>query len=149
MYQGKFDAKSKGQRTPDEALDTILREREEDNALRAAKKAQRDARRNAAPRSADPYSTMPAAPRGQKNTSQKAPAPAQPAGGKKPAAPRPAPAAQKSAKKQTEVEVVQQQRRGPRLGGIIFYTMYFAMIFVFFIGVFITLNWLNGWLKDY
>ena len=68
MYQGKFDAKSKGQRTPDEALDTILREREEDNALRAAKKAQRDARRNAAPRSADPYSTMPAAPRGQKNS---------------------------------------------------------------------------------
>ena len=149
MYQGKFDAKSKGQRTPDEALDTILREREEDNALRAAKKAQRDARRNAAPRSADPYSTMPAAPRGQKNSGQKVPAPAQPAGGKKPAAPRPTPAAQKSAKKQTEVEVVQQQRRGPRLGGIIFYTMYFAMIFVFFIGVFITLNWLNGWLKDY
>ena len=148
MYQGKFDAKSKGQRTPDEALDTILREREEDNALRAARKAQREARRNAAPRSADPYSTMPA-PRSQKNTSQKASAPAQPAGGKKPAAPRPAPAAQKSAKKQTEVEVVQQQRRGPRLGGIIFYTMYFAMIFVFFIGVFITLNWLNGWLKDY
>ena len=148
MYQGKFDAKSKGQRTPDEALDTILREREEDNALRAAKKAQREARRTAAPRSADPYSTMPAA-RSQKNTSQGSSAPAQPAGGKKPAAPRPAPAAQKSAKKQTEVEVVQQQRRGPRLGGIIFYTMYFAMIFVFFIGVFITLNWLNGWLKDY
>lgn len=149
MYQGKFDAKSKGQRTPDEALDTILREREEDNALRAARKAQRDARRNAAPRSADPYGTIPAAPRGQKNSGQKVPAPAQPAGGKKPAAPRPAPAAQKSAKKQTEVEVVQQQRRGPRLGGIIFYTVYFAMIFVFFIGVFVTLNWLNGWLKDY
>lgn len=151
MYQGKFDAKSKGQQTPSETLDTILREREEENTLRAAKKAQREARRKAAPRSADPYGTIPAAPRSPKST-----APAQPVGGKKPAAPRPAPAAsrpapapQKSVKKQTEVEVVQQQRRGPRLGGMIFYTMYFAMIFVFFIGVFITLNWLNGWLKDY
>ena len=45
--------------------------------------------------------------------------------------------------------MVRQQRRGPRLGGIIFYTIYFLMIFVFFIGVFVTLNWLNGWLKDY
>lgn len=145
MYQGKFDAKSKGQRTPDEALDTILREREEDNALRAAKKAQREARRNAAPQrgAADAYSTMPAT-RSQKNSPQRAAAPAQ---SQKRSAPQPTP--QKPAKKQTEVEVVQQQRRGPRLGGIIFYTMYFAMIFVFFIGVFITLNWLNGWLKDY
>ncbi len=145
MYQGKFDAKSKGQRTPDEALDTILREREEDNALRAAKKAQREARRNAAPQrgAADAHSTMPAA-HSQKNGPQRAAAPAQ---SQKRSAPQPTP--QKPAKKQTEVEVVQQQRRGPRLGGIIFYTMYFAMIFVFFIGVFITLNWLNGWLKDY
>lgn len=147
MYQGKFDAKSRGQRTPDEALDTILREREEDNTLRAARKAQRDARRNAAPQRGsaptDPYGTVPAAPRTQRNTPQKAAAPAQPAGQKRPAA------SQKPARKQTEVEVVRQQRKGPRLGGIIFYTFYFAMIFVFFIGVFVTLNWLNGWLKDY
>ncbi|MGM9604765.1 MAG: hypothetical protein ACI3XG_06840 [Faecousia sp.] len=138
MYQGKFDAKSRGQQAPDEALDNIIREREEDNALRAAKKAQREARRSASPGASG-------APRSAKPAAQKAPAqrPAQ----KKPAPARPAP--ERSAKKQTEVEVVRQQRRGPRLGGIIFYTIYFMMIFVFFIGVFITLNWLNGWLKDY
>lgn len=147
MYQGKFDAKSKGQQTPDETLDNIIREREEDNALRAAKKASREARRSAAPsapqRSAKPAAQKAAAPAQRPASGAKRPAPARPA----PA--RPAPAPERPVKKQTEVEVVRQQRRGPRLGGIIFYSMYFMMIFVFFIGVFVTLNWLNGWLKDY
>ncbi len=133
MYQGKFDAKSKGQQAPDQALDNIIRERAEDNAARAARKASREARRNAA-----------------------APAPAagKPAPNRRPAAKKPAerplaPAPQRQPKRQTEVEVVKQQRKGPRLGGMIFYTFYFLLIFVFFIGVFVTLNWLNGWLKDY
>lgn len=133
MYQGKFDAKSKGQQAPDQTLDNIIRERAEDNAARAARKASREARRNAA-----------------------APAPAagKPAPNRRPAekkaAERPqAPAPQRQSKRQTEVEVVKQQRKGPRLGGMIFYTFYFLLIFVFFIGVFVTLNWLNGWLKDY
>lgn len=131
MYQGKFDAKSKGQQAPDQALDNIIRERAEDNAARAARKASREARRNAA-----------------------APAVGKPAPNRRPAgkkaAERPlAPAPQRQPKRQTEVEVVKQQRKGPRLGGMIFYTFYFLLIFVFFIGVFVTLNWLNGWLKDY
>ncbi len=130
MYQGKFDAKSRGQQTPDQTLDNILRERAEDNAARAARKASRDARRS--------QSTAKPAP--QKPAAQK-PAPQQ--------RPAPAPAPTQKQKKQAEVEVVQPQRRGPRLGGIIFYTIYFVMIFAFFIGVFVTLNWLNGWLKDY
>ena len=130
MYQGKFDAKSKGQQAPDQALDNIIRERAEDNAARAARKASREARRNAA---------APAAGK---------PAPKQ--RDAKKAAERPlAPAPQRQPKRQTEVEVVKQQRKGPRLGGMIFYTFYFLLIFVFFIGVFVTLNWLNGWLKDY
>ena len=45
MYQGKFDAKARGQRTPDQALDSILRERAQDDAARAAKKTSRDDRR--------------------------------------------------------------------------------------------------------
>lgn len=131
MYQGKFDAKSKGQQAPDQALDNIIRERAEDNAARAARKASREARRNAA-----------------------APAAGKPAPNRRPAAKKPAerpqaPAPQRQPKRQTEVEVVKQQRKGPRLGGMIFYTFYFLLIFVFFIGVFVTLNWLNGWLKDY
>lgn len=133
MYQGKFDAKSKGQQAPDQALDNIIRERAEDNAARAARKASREARRNAA---------APAPAAGK-------PAPNRRPAGKK-AAERPlAPAPQRQPKRQTEVEVVKQQRKGPRLGGMIFYTFYFLLIFVFFIGVFVTLNWLNGWLKDY
>lgn len=133
MYQGKFDAKSRGQQAPDQTLDDILRERAEDNAARAARKASRDARRGA--------------------PSQQSPAPRPPRKAP-PAPPRQAkqerPVKQeRPAKRQTEVEVVQKQRRGPRLGGIIFYSMYFCMIFVFFIGVFVALNWLNGWLKDY
>ena len=48
MYQGKFDAKSKGQQAPDQALDNIIRERAEDNAARAARKASREARRQRA-----------------------------------------------------------------------------------------------------
>ena len=43
MYQGKFDAKARGQQTPDQALDNIIRERAEDNAARAARKASRAA----------------------------------------------------------------------------------------------------------
>ena len=133
MYQGKFDAKSKGQQAPDQALDNIIRERAEDNAARAARKASREARRNAA---------VPAPAAGK-------PAPKQRPAAKKPAERPLAPAPQRQPKRQTEVEVVKQQRKGPRLGGMIFYTFYFLLIFVFFIGVFVTLNWLNGWLKDY
>ena len=132
MYQGKFDAKSKGQQAPDQALDNIIRERAEDNAARAARKASREARRSGA-------APAPAAgkPAPKQRNAQKA-------------AERPlAPAPQRQPKRQTEVEVVKQQRKGPRLGGMIFYTFYFLLIFVFFIGVFVTLNWLNGWLKDY
>ena len=139
MYQGKFDAKARGQQAPDQALDDILRERAEDNAARAARRASRDARRG------QTAAQQPARPAAQKPVQQR-PTPAQ--------RPAPAPAQQRPApaqrpKKQAEVEVVKPQRRGPRLGGIIFYTMYFVMIFAFFIGVFVTLNWLNGWLKDY
>ena len=39
MYQGKFDAKAKGQSAPGQTLENILKERDEANAKRAAKKA--------------------------------------------------------------------------------------------------------------
>lgn len=132
MYQGKFDAKARGQQAPAETLDNIIRQRAEGDAAKAAKKASRPAAPEQ-PRRSAPRPQRPLSPSEQSAAALSA---------KKPAPSRPA-------KKQTEVEVVRQQRRGPRLGGIIFYTIYFLMIFVFFIGVFVTLNWLNGWLKDY
>lgn len=159
MYQGKFDAKSRGQQQPDEALDNIIRERAEDNALRAAKKASRSQRGGSVPQKpagTGPHSGASGAQRSassQRSTSSSnTPRPQRPVSpGEHSAATlsgnRSTP--QRPARKQTEVEVVRQQRRGPRLGGIIFYSVYFVMIFVFFIGVFVTLNWLNGWLKDY
>lgn len=148
MYQGKFDAKSRGQQQPDEALDNIIRERAEDNALRAAKKASRSAQKAGASQRPAPRPGASGTQRSAASGSQRAQRPVNPgeqsaalSGGGNPP--------QRPAKRQTEVEVVRQQRRGPRLGGIIFYSVYFVMIFVFFIGVFVTLNWLNGWLKDY
>lgn len=150
MYQGKFDAKSRGQQQPDQALDNIIRERAEDNALRAAKKASRSQRGGSVPQK--PASTGPHSGAQRSASSSNTPRPQRPVSpGEHSAATlsgnRSTP--QRPARKQTEVEVVRQQHRGPRLGGIIFYSVYFVMIFVFFIGVFVTLNWLNGWLKDY
>lgn len=44
---------------------------------------------------------------------------------------------------------VKPQKQGPRLGGVIFYTLYFLFILVFFLATFLGMNWLNGWLSDY
>jgi len=60
--------------------------------------------------------------------------------GQRPAAKRPMPAQESS---------VAKKKSGPRLGGVIFYTLYFLFILVFFLGTFIGLNWLHGWLTDY
>ena len=40
-------------------------------------------------------------------------------------------------------------RRGPRLGGVIFYTFYFMFILLFFAATYLGLNWFHGWLCDY
>ena len=41
------------------------------------------------------------------------------------------------------------KKKGPRLGGVIFYTLYFLFILVFFIATYIGMQWVNGWLLDY
>lgn len=43
----------------------------------------------------------------------------------------------------------EKKKKGPRLGGVIFYTFYFMFILLFFVGVFLGLQWLKGWLVDY
>ena len=45
--------------------------------------------------------------------------------------------------------VPEKHRKGPRLGGVIFYTLYFMFILVFFVATFFGLQWLQGWLADY
>ena len=48
-----------------------------------------------------------------------------------------------------EPPVTQKKKSGPRLGGVIFYTLYFLFILIFFLGTFIGLTWLHGWLTDF
>ena len=126
MYKGKFDAKAKGQSAPEQTLDTILKERDEAIAKRTAKQAALEAGRPA----------------------RKAPA-------QKPVAQNSAPARQqrqapaKSGVVSENQKTQAPRKKGPRIGGIIFYTFYFLFIFAFFVGVFGVLNWLNGWLKAY
>ncbi|MCI7019903.1 MAG: hypothetical protein MR913_08895 [Clostridiales bacterium] len=89
----------------------------------------------------------PQTPNGQRPANAQRPAGAQqsgnpqrPAGAKAPAKRPAAPMEQPPAKK---------KKSGPRLGGVIFYTLYFMFILVFFLATFLGLTWLHGWLTDY
>ena len=132
MYQGKFDAKAKGQSAPGQTLENILKERDEANAKRAAKKAALDAAR--------PARKPPA----EKKAPDQRQAPAE---NTAPAKKRTAPAKSEAVSENQKTQA--PRKKGPRMGGVIFYTIYFLFIFVFFIGVFGVLNWLYGWLEAY
>lgn len=62
---------------------------------------------------------------------------------KKPAPKKPAPVAEEAPVK------AKKQKKGPRIGGVIFYTLYFMFILSFFVGTYFGLQWLHGWLSDY
>ena len=132
MYQGKFDAKAKGQSAPGQTLENILKERDEANAKRAAKKAALDAAR--------PARKAPA----EKKAPDQRQAPAETTA---PAKKRTAPAKSEAVSENQKTQA--PRKKGPRMGGVIFYTIYFLFIFVFFIGVLGVLNWLYGWLEAY
>ena len=61
----------------------------------------------------------------------------------KKAAPKKAPVAQEKA------EEPKKQKKGPRVGSVIFYTIYFLFILAFFGATYLGLRWLNGWLTDF
>ena len=148
MYQGKFDAKSRGQQAPEQALDEIIRERDEANAAAAAKRAQRDAARRAARPGSAPRPAAPGRSAAPARSAAPGRAPQARPQQQRPAAQRPAQPKAPQPRRQVENEVV-LQKRGPRTGSMVFYGFYFGLILVFFVGVFITLNWLNGWLGKY
>ena len=78
----------------------------------------------------------------------KKPAPAQAsAAPKNPAAKKPA--AKKPAPVQPEPVEVKKQKKGPRVGSVIFYTIYFLFILAFFGATYLGLQWLHGWLSDF
>lgn len=136
MYQGKFDAKSRGENTPEETLQSILEAR----SAAIAEKEERAKRRAAASEAAKKSAPKQAA--AQKPAARKT---EQPAADFKPMEslqeqPAPAPKAAKPAK---------AKKKGPRTGTLVFYTLYCMMIILFALGTVGTLMWLNGWLQDY
>ena len=91
-----------------------------------------------------------AAPETTANTVKRAPA-------KKPAAAQnaaPASAPKKAAPKKPvpapeEPVKAKKQKKGPRVGSVIFYTVYFLFILAFFGATYLGLSWLHGWLSDF
>lgn len=61
----------------------------------------------------------------------------------------PAKKKQKAAPQSEVTEAPEKKKKGPRMGGVIFYTFYFMFILLFFVATFFGLKWLQGWLTDY
>lgn len=123
MYQGKFDSKNK--RTAVDVSQLVAQR----NSAPSQEQLQRQPVRENPPRT-NPARTQ--QPTRQQNVRQSQPT-RQPSGKRPPAT-------------QT---VPEKHRKGPRLGGVIFYTLYFMFILVFFVATFFGLQWLQGWLADY
>ena len=123
MYQGKFDSKNK--KTAVDVSQLVAQR----NSAPSQEQPQRQPVRENPPRT-NPARTQ--QPTRQQNVRQSQPT-RQPSGKRPPAT-------------QT---VPEKHRKGPRLGGVIFYTLYFMFILVFFVATFFGLQWLQGWLTDY
>ena len=123
MYQGKFDSKNK--RTTVDVSELVAQR----NGAPSQEQPQRQPVRENPPRT-NPARTQ--QPTRQQNVRQSQPT-RQPSGKRPPVT-------------QT---VPEKHRKGPRLGGVIFYTLYFMFILVFFVATFFGLQWLQGWLADY
>lgn len=133
MYQGKFDQKKKGASL---SVEEIVASR---NSTASTKKedAVRNPPREAVPEAAPKKRNMPYdqdAHLTRKTPVQEAPVKAQ--------------SASKRASKETTVQAA-PKRKGPRLGGVIFYTLYFLFIFLFFVAVFFGLQRLQDFLVEY
>ena len=150
MYQGKFN--QKGKKTTD--IEQLLAERAAANAKETKKPAPKaddwDAdlltpKSQAKTQAPKAQSVNP----GARPTAPKAPA----SGTAQPKAPRtgrPVPPAAPAAQgRKAPAPVPQKKKKGPRTGGVIFYTLYFMFILVFFIGTYFGMNWLYGWLEDF
>ena len=123
MYQGKFDSKNK--RTTVDVSELVAQR----NSAPSQEQPPRQPVRENPPKTNPARAQQP--PR-QQNVRQSQPT-RQPSGKRPPVT-------------QT---VPEKHRKGPRLGGVIFYTLYFMFILVFFVATFFGLQWLQGWLADY
>ena len=75
-----------------------------------------------------------------------APAQADPAAAPKKKA---APAKKVAPTPEVPVEPAKKQKKGPRVGSVIFYTLYFLFILIFFGATYLGLDWLHDWLSDF
>lgn len=123
MYQGKFDSKNK--RTTVDVSQLVAQR----NSAPSQEQPQRQPVRENLPKTNPARAQQPTR---QQNVRQSQPT-RQPSGKRPPVT-------------QT---VPEKHRKGPRLGGVIFYTLYFMCILVFFVATFFGLQWLQGWLADY
>ncbi len=133
MYQGKFDKKGKGSSVD---IHEITASR---NAASAAQKAA--AEKAAAEKAAPKKRTAPYDQDAQVRKPVSREVPQKPQSAAQPTAPKKAP-------KET-VQAAAPKRKGPRLGGVIFYTLYFLFIFLFFVACYFGLQWGYDWLCDY
>ena len=135
----------------DDIDESVLEEPEEKAPVKkpAAPKAEAPVKKPAAKKPAAAAEGAPARkPAAKKPAAEGAPAKkpaakkpaAEGAPAKKPAAKKPAPQSEAPAKK---------QKKGPRLGSVIFYTLYFMFILVFFLATYLGLGWLKNWLTDF
>ena len=138
MYQGKFDAKHK--KTSTDVQELVAQRNAAPQKEASPRREAPQQNRNPQQRIQQPQqrtqqraAQQPSRnPQAQSGTRSQAPARSQQP---RQAAPQPVPQA--------------PEKRGPRLGGVIFYTIYFLFIFLFFVGTFFGLQWLQGWLVDY
>ena len=159
MYQGKFEAKNRSARTP------VPEETQSEPQQRVYKPHQSasEAARQQIPQARPQQNRQnPYNPQGQQpRQNPYGPAPRQGNGQSRPQGTQPygqqsRPYPQGARPQQAPYPNVQRpsapakpQKRGPRLGGIIFYTLYFMFIAVFGVGMLLGLNWLDNWLVDY
>ena len=129
MYKGKFDQKSKKSSAD---IREIVSQR---NAAPEAPAPRKAAAVKEAPARKAPVQAEPDILRKEAPKAKPAPKAAEPV--KKQPAQQPAPARKETKKK---------QKKGPRIGGVIFYTLYFLFILLFAVALLFGLNIVKNWL---
>ena len=161
MYQGKFDKKGKNSSMSVEEIvasrnrssrETPSASRPDPTRTAASRTASQSARASQ-PGARAPQTGARTAPQAQRSAQTDSRAPQQGSrasqSGARAAASRPQSPAPSRRPAPAQAVVAEPERRGPRLGSVIFYTLYFLFIFLFFVGTFLGLNWLHGWLTAY
>ena len=159
MYQGKFEAKNRSARTPAPEETQAEPQQRVYKPHQSAAEAARQQIPQARPQQSrqNPYN-----PQGQPNrqnpygqgqrqgSGQPRPQGTQPYGQQSRPYPQGArPQQAPYPNMQRPSAPAKPQKRGPRLGGIIFYTLYFMFIAIFGVGLLFGLNWLDNWLVEY